>query len=179
MRPETKLARIFTDLEDGGKRQDSVAAGILAIVAEEKVRTANHFNTIVSAAYQANGWNSRAGRPSVGSNLKEVPGTVRTYVTTVRRALMRGINVASCKTFYELRERIRATKVRTAFCGLEEGDSDLGHDVSIVCANLPKQKKAVFEKKLRSLLEEFAPSMRGIKSLELKESEEKETAPVD
>ena len=157
MRPETKLARVFTELVDGGKRLDSVASGILAIVAEAKVRAVEEFNPIVSAAYEANGWNPRPGRPSAETKgMEEVPGSVRTYVTTVRRAFRRGINVAGCRTFYELRKALRGTKARkrSAFKGLDksaqvnfqgveiQSDIDFNgaiiHDIGVLYARLTK-----------------------------------------
>lgn len=185
MRLETKLARIFTDLVDGGKKLDSVASGILAIVAEAKVRSVAEFNPLVSAAYEANGWNPRPGRPSAETkDLAEVPGTVRTYVTTIRRAFRRGIDVADCKTFYELRQSLRKAKSRRsagvrglaeevksnfADVGLDAADDLNGaliHDLGVVYARLPKEHQSMYERQLRHLMDRYLPLTRGIQIIE-------------
>ncbi len=187
MRPETKLARVFTDLAEDSKKLDSVAAGILAIVAEAKVRTAEQFNPLVSAAYEANGWNPRPGRPTAeAKGRQDVPGTVRTYVTAVRRALRRNINVSACRTFYELRKKIRETKVRqslgSAPRGLtEEAKNNIRgvnfeapddfngafvHDLGVVYTRLPRELQVAFERELRPVLYKYLPRTAGIKTLE-------------
>src|SRR5690348_2811284 len=112
MKTETKLARVFTTIAEHGKSTDNVAAGILAIVSEAGIKDAESFDPLVRAAYAANGWNPRPGRPTEETkDLEMVPPTVRTYVTAIRRAFRRGIDVSRLKNFYELRKTIRSTKV--------------------------------------------------------------------
>lgn len=187
MRPETKLARVFTELVDGGKRLDTVAGGILAIVAEAKVRSVEQFNPLVSAAYDANGWNPRPGRPTAETKGKEeVPGTVRTYVTTIRRAFRRGIDVSRMRTFYELRQAIRKTKaVRRPLAGLRgldkavkddfagvsmEAVDDLNgalvHDIGVVYARLPDEHRTLFERQLQQLMTRYLPLVKGVEVVE-------------
>lgn len=196
MRPETKLARVFSELVDGGKKLDSVAADILAIVAEARVRTVDAFNPLVSAAYQQNGWNPRAGRPSADTKgLGEVPGTVRTYVTTIRRALRRGIDVSKMETFYELRQALRKAKGRSSSAsmrGLDEetrsnfegvgidATNDLNgaliHDVGVIYARLPKSHRTLFERQLQHLVSRYLPLAQGIQTIADDEGEERQVA---
>lgn len=175
MKSETKLARIFATLEDSGKKTDSVAAGILAIVAEAGVQDLESFNPLVETAYTENGWNPRAGRPTKDTEaLEMVPATVRTYVTAVRRAFRRGIDVARMKSFYELRKAIRERPLRQRapkgvpkaikeqFVGVDIKIGDdvngaLMHDVGFIYANLPRAQQALFERQLQQLLTKYLP----------------------
>ena len=196
MRPETKLARVFSDLVDGGQKLDNVAAGILAIVAEAKVRTVENFNPLVSAAYEANGWNPRPGRPSAETkDMGEVPGTVRTYVTTIRRAFRRGIDVAKMKTFYELRQAVRKTKTSRRSLGVRGLDDEakgnftgvgidtsrdlngaLIHDVGVIYAKLPKAHRLLYERQLQQLVSRYLPLAQGLPIVEQKDKKEAQVA---
>lgn len=189
MKPEIKLARIFATLEDSGKKTDSVAAGILTIVAEAGVRDLDSFNPLVTTAYAENGWNPRPGRPTKGTEgLDMVPATVRTYVTAIRRAFRRGINVGAMKTFYDLRKALHDNKtarkraslrdvpkaVQEHFEGVEidaTGDVNgaLIHDVGVVYARLPKQHQNMFERQLQALVSKYLPLAR----VRITESEKK------
>lgn len=177
MKLETKLARVFATLAESGKSTDNVAAGILAIVSESDISTVEDFDPLVRAAYAANGWNPKPGRPTEETaNLNVVPPTVRTYVTTVRRAFRRGIDVAKVKTIYDLRKAIRQTKVHETsraipkavqenFAGVnlslvDDVNGALVHDVGAVYANLPKQHQALFERQLRQLVTKYLPLAR-------------------
>ena len=178
MKVETKLARVFATLAESGKSTDTVAAGILAIVSESGIKDVEGFDPLVRAAYQANGWNPKPGRPTEEtSHLDVVPATVRTYVTTVRRAFRRGIDVAKIKTVYDLRKAIRQTKVLDAspraipkavqenFAGVNlslvhDVNGALIHDVGAVYANLPKPHQTLFERQLRQLVTKYLPLAR-------------------
>lgn len=176
MRLETKLARVFTSLADAGKSTDSVAAGILAIVAEAKAKDVAAFDPLVRAAYTANGWNPRPGRPTDDNKgLDPVPPTVRTYVTAVRRAFRFGVNVAKCETFYDLRKALRKARpsasrslvlpsaVAGHFVGVDfaatpkDVNGALIHDVGVVLTTLPKPMQALFEKQLKRLVTQYLP----------------------
>lgn len=176
MKLETKLARVFTALAESEQKTDTVASGILGIVAEAGVRDVESFNPLVVAAYTANGWNPQAGRPVAGAQkLEPVPATVRTYVTAIRRAFRRGIDVAKVKTFYELRKALRnrpaATQVRVPkevrdnLAGVRLADSNglngaLIHDVGAVYATLPKEHRGLFERQLQQLVSKYLPLAR-------------------
>lgn len=178
IRPETRLARVFSSLAEAGKSTDSVAAGILAIVSDAGVQDVKTFDPLVRAAYTANGWNPRPGRPTEDTKgLDPVPPTVRTYVTTVRRAFRFGVPVAKMKSFYDLRKALREARpsvskpqalplaVREQFAGVAIAPTDdpngaLVHDLGIIYANLPKAHLAVFENQLRQLVKKYLPLSR-------------------
>lgn len=109
MKTETKLARVFHALGEQEKRTETTAAAVLTIVKSAKINTVEEFDPVVYAAYEANGWNARPGRPAGDAEPKDdVPSTVRTYVTWLRTALREGLNLKRFGTFYELREAVRA-----------------------------------------------------------------------
>ena len=194
MKIETKLARLFTTLADAGKSTDNVASGILAIVAEAAVKDVEGFDPLVRAAYAANGWNPRPGRPTEETkNLEMVPSTVRTYVTTVRRAFRFGVPVAKMKSFYELRKALKKAKppsrgatvvpaaVREHFAGVEIGvpmdvNGALVHDVGVLLVNLPKSHQTLFEKQLQALVIKYLPLAR-LQSAKLPQEQEQGVEP--
>lgn len=186
MKIETRLARAFATVATCEQQMDTLAGGILAIVVEAKVRDLEAFDPLVRAAYAANGWNASPGRPSASSEAADVPGTVRTYVTTVRRAFRLGIPVAGAKSFSNLRNLIRKhlekkrpkrrtsmrgvpEKVKLNFVGVELASANdvngaLIHDVGAVYAHLPAGQRNLFERQLRQLVERYLPHAKGIQS---------------
>lgn len=184
MKPETKLARIFLTIADEESRTESTAGGILSIVTEARVRDVEAFNPLVTAAYAANGWNARPGRPDTDAEEKgEVPATVRTYVTTIRRGFRAGIRVASMKTFYQLRKALRKAaekkhgrrraqaripeEIKMNFVGVNvQAANDMNgaliHDTATVYAHLPEEQRTLFEKQLKRLLQRYVQHAEGI-----------------
>lgn len=132
MKIESKLARAFRAVATSGEQLETTASAILAIVKSAKALTVARFDKLVEAAYEANGWNTRPGRPSAGEEPKgEVPGTVRTYVTIVRRAMRERIKVAKFPTFTALRTELEAkeggARARPGRGGKKRGRN--GHNV--------------------------------------------------
>ena len=180
MKVETKLAHVFTEIEESGKSTDTVASGILDIVREAGIKDVESFNPLVIAAYTKNNWNPRPGRPTPeAANLEAVPPTVRTYVTGVRRAFRHGIDVARVKTFYELRKMLRrsvASKKRhdvllrapkevkenldgVALDSTNDVNGALIHDIGFVYLNLPRSQQEMFERQLQQLVHKYLPSV--------------------
>lgn len=117
MKTEVKLARAFKAVASQEQQLESTASSILAIVRGAKALTAKKFDTLVEAAYEAAGWNTRPGRPSGDEPAKDaVPDTVRTYVTVIRRAIRVKLKVGTFKTFSALRtalaEKTAPTPIR-------------------------------------------------------------------
>lgn len=172
MKPKTALEDVFADLAKSEKHTDSIAAGMLRIVAEKGIRDVDSFNILVEEAYKANKWNPKPGRPVIGGEkLEQVPATVRTYVTGVRRALRRGINVAKMKTFYELRQELRANPVYTParvpeklkenLVGLrlrEDMRGPLVQEIGFIYSDLlSAQDRESFERELREWMNKYYP----------------------
>jgi hypothetical protein len=104
MKVETKLARLFGEVASEAGRIESKASQILALVKEGEITNVEKFNETVQAAYAANGWNTKPGRPEAGASKKgEVPDTVRTYVSLVRSAFAADLRVSRYASFYDLR----------------------------------------------------------------------------
>lgn len=108
MKTENKLARILLLVAKQGAVCDGVAAGVLSLVKSAGIKTTEEFETVARAAYEANGWNVRQGKPEAGSQTTPVPATVRTYMWEVRAAYRAGLTVTKYRTFYELRKARKA-----------------------------------------------------------------------
>lgn len=189
MKPETKLAHIFNDIAADGKQMDSRAAQILALVKDARVRDVEAFDSLVTAAYKANGWNQRVGRPALGDEPKgAVPATVRTYVSLIRRAFRAGVRVSAMPTFRQLklalartlgkhRRRVNGRAVRAIpkrlredFIGVNldaanDMNGSLMHDLGAVYVHLPTDQRDLFERQLTKLLRKYLPLAEGIKPL--------------
>lgn len=181
MKTDSKLARVFKTLAAAEQQTESTAASILAIVKQAKATTLGAFNALVKSAYEANGWNTRPGRPNGDEDHKgAVPGTVRTYVTQVRQAIDANLKVAKFSTFYELRKALarkaaRATSaaarstgnggnghvipedVKNDFAGVNIADAQepngaLMHDLAYTFLHLPKDQRPLFGRQLAKLL---------------------------
>lgn len=104
MKLELKLAAALKTLAAQGSQVESTASGVLAIVKSAGAINEATFDGLVEKAYEANGWNPKAGRPANGSKpLEAAPDTVRVYVTIVRRAIRLGLRVGRYDTFTALR----------------------------------------------------------------------------
>jgi hypothetical protein len=182
MKIETKLAKVFASIADTEQAIESTAAGILGIVKEGNIRSVDKWDKAVKAAYEANGWNIRAGRPAEGEAAKvPVPATVTNYVSMVRGALRNGLKVARFDTFTALRVEMakragradhrggRAAnesqlpeEVRAEFTGVvlrapEEPNGSLFHDLGAVFMALPEEHRTVLERQLTRLLHKYMP----------------------
>ena len=180
MKTDVKLARVFKTLAAAEQQTESTAASILAIVKQAKATTLEAFNALVKKAYEANGWNTRPGRPNGDDEHKDaVPGTVRTYVTQVRQAIDLNLKVVKFSTFYELRQALARKAARRAgavtrstsggnggsvpedvkndFAGVNVSDARepngaLLHDLAYTFLHLPKEQRALFGRQLAKLL---------------------------
>ena len=189
MKLETKLAKVFQHVETIGAQADNIAAGILRIVHEGKIRSVEDFDPLVKAAYEANGWNPRQGRPSAEDKEQgrdTVPPTVRTYVTQVRSAMREGVNVLKCDTFYDLRQALRKKRnirlapkggngeeaavvpdaVKNDFEGVlirssGEPNGALFHDLGLTFMKLPEEHRDVFGRQLNRLLHKYMPLIKA------------------
>jgi hypothetical protein len=114
LKVETQLARVFASVADSEQSLETTAAGILSIVKDNKINTVDRWDEAVGAAYAANGWNTRAGRPNGDETPKQpVPATVSSYVALVRTALRAKMRVAKYDTFTSLRVALAKRNGRT------------------------------------------------------------------
>lgn len=179
----TQLARVFASVAEQEQSMESTAGGILAIVKEFKVTTVDRWDEVVTEAYEANGWNTRAGRPTAGDTPKlAVPATVSSYVTLVRTALRNRMKVWTYDSFTALRVAMAkrngradhrgGTKrpegvlrlpapVAESFVGVEISQSEpngaLFHDLGVVYAKLPSEHQAMLGRQLARLLHKYLP----------------------
>lgn len=182
---ETQLARVFASVADSEAAMESTAAGILAIVKDNKINTVDRWDEAVAAAYEANGWNTRAGRPNGDEQPKGlVPATVSSYAALVRTALRNRMKVAKYDTFTALRvalakrngradhrgngkaapatlRDIHTGPVAESFVGVEidkaEPNGALFHDLGVVYAKLPSEHQAMLGRQLARLLHKYLP----------------------
>lgn len=196
MKPETKLARVLGAISAADQRTESTAAGIFAIITNAKVTTARGWDKLVRAAYAANGWNTRAGRPAAGDAPKKsaVPNTVRTYVTIVRQALRSHMRLSKYRTFTALRNALEAKQGRSrggrrsggaqilrlpapiaaSFAGVEiqkeSPNGALFHDLGVVYAKLPEAHRSLLGRQLNQLLTKYGALVPGALGKELRKA---------
>lgn len=198
MKAETKLARVFSTLAQEEQRTESTAASILAVIKEGRVRSVEKWDELVREAYEANGWNTRPGRPAANDGPKdEVPATVRTYVTIVRQALRAKMRITKYDTFTALRADLarktgggRAANdsssaprlpkaVAQSFVGVSldgpmSPNGALFHDLGAVYITLPAEQRDLFGRQLNRLLHRYLPLAKLPKMLPAPKAEERE-----
>lgn len=185
LRVETQLARVFASVADAEQSMESTASGILAIVKDSKITTVDRWDEAVAAAYEANGWNTRAGRPNGDETPKQpVPATVSSYAALIRTALRNRMKVYKYDTFTALRVAMAKRNGRTdhrgsgkpttaslrdihtgpvaeSFVGVEidkaEPNGALFHDLGVVYAKLPEEHQAMLGRQLARLLHKYLP----------------------
>jgi hypothetical protein len=182
MRAETQLARVFASIADNGQQLESTAAGILSIVKDHKINSVTRWDEAVQAAYESNGWNTRAGRPNGDDEPKQpVPDTVTQYVSLVRKALKAKMRVMKFETFTALRVAMAKRNGRKDHRGgtsqgrtlrlpapLEMNFVDveitkpamngaLFHDLAVVWSKLPEEPQALLGRQLSQLLHKYLP----------------------
>ena len=180
MKIETRLARVFSAIAGDEHRIESTAAGILKILKAEGIADVDEFDVAVRAAYDANGWHTKQGRPANGVKKDEVPSTVRTYVSWVRSAMRAGLRVARFDTFQDLRKAlakktkhtVRGGRQETAegavkipddivesFRGVQVVDAapngGLFHDLAVVYVKLEPAERGLFGRQLNQLLGKY------------------------
>lgn len=186
LKVETQLARVFASVADSEQAMESTAAGILAIVKDNKITTVDRWDETVAAAYEANGWNKRAGRPNGDETPKlPVPATVSSYVALVRQALRGKMKVSKYETFTALRVALAKRNGRTdhrgngqstaapggklnlkgavaeSFIDVDiqkaEPNGALFHDLAVTYARLPAEHQAMLGRQLSRLLHKYLP----------------------
>jgi hypothetical protein len=189
LKVETQLARVFASVADSEQSLETTAAGILSIVKDNKINTVDRWDEAVGAAYAANGWNTRAGRPNGDETPKQpVPATVSSYVALVRTALRAKMRVAKYDTFTSLRVALAKRNGRTdhrgngkstapggrlnlkgpvaeSFVDVDiqkaEPNGALFHDLAVVYAKLPADHQAMLGRQLSRLLHKYMPLVQN------------------
>jgi hypothetical protein len=187
LRIDTHLAKVFARIADSEQSLESTASGILALVKEHAIRKIEQWDEVVAAAYEKNGWNTRAGRPNGDVDPKlPVPSTVSSYVALVRQAIRAKLRLSKFDSFTALRVALakragrtdhrgsrRATAERPApirkllenvaesFVGVDiqqaEPNGALFHDLGVVYARLPTDHQAMLGRQLSRLLHKYLP----------------------
>lgn len=106
----TTLEKVFSKLADMTQKVDDAASGILKAVKEAGADTLDKFDALVMEAYEAHGWNYKAGRPLPGTEVEPVPVTIRTYVSEVRAAYREDLDVFQFDSMYALRLAVRRNR---------------------------------------------------------------------
>lgn len=184
LRVGTALARVLASVADSGQQLESTAAGILAIVKDHKINTVKAWDEVVEAAYEANGWNTRPGRPNGTDTPKEpVPETVSQYVSIVRKALTAKMRVMKYDSFTALRTAMakrngrrdhRGRQSQTLrlpppleanFVDVEVAKPDMNgalfHDLAVVWSRLPAEPQALLGRQLAQLLHKYLPMVEA------------------
>jgi hypothetical protein len=118
------LAVALAQLARTGAAAERSASYLIGTIREGKLRTLEAFDEAVKAAFEANGWNTRAGKPEAGSERRAVPHTVRTYVWEIRSAFREGVEVWKLRTMYEVRMARAAAKANRTATTEEPGEPE-------------------------------------------------------
>lgn len=183
--PGKALARPLSDIASTGEKVEAAATGLLTAIRIAGLQTLGAFDDAISAAYEANKWNNRPGKPA--KDRRAVPHTVRTYVWEIRSAYRAGIEVWRVKTMYELRMAKKALTESAAVETTGEGEPEtqptippevtqdlegvrvldvkrpngaLFHDLICVFVGLPAGPRALFGRQLARLTHRYMPEAK-------------------
>jgi hypothetical protein len=95
------LAAPLRDIATHGEKTENAAGALLKAIRDSRITDLSGFDTALTAAFDANGWNTRPGRPA--KDRRNVPHTVRTYVWEIRAAYRAGLDVTTFRSMYDLR----------------------------------------------------------------------------
>lgn len=179
------LKNAFIELERQERKIDDVAGGILSAIKSARANTVDKFDQMVYAAYDANGWNYKPGRPMPGADITKVPAIIKVYVSTVRAAYMCGLSVTTYDSIYQLRQDLRsrrngaggnasstssgvagdqATGAVIAGVRLAKPDALIGeavHDLAVVYIHLEDDKREALAKAIERLVKKFATEVEA------------------
>lgn len=109
---KTSLASALAVIGREANELETRAMQVLHIVKRDKITDVKAWSAAVRAAYKANGWNGKPGKPKAGSTAKAVPVTVKQYVSAVRAAFRLKLPVASYSSFYALRQDLAKQRAK-------------------------------------------------------------------
>lgn len=167
------LAAALAVIANESSTLENKADSVLAIVRQSGIRDEKAFSAAVREAYKANGWNVTAGAPKRGSSGKPVPGTVKQYVSQVRRAFRLGVPVASMKSFFKLRQAVRTAVAKRAPAPVNRDPKMAGlrlvkagemigapfHDLTVLYERAPKPVQKQLLGEVNALVKRFSPAV--------------------
>jgi hypothetical protein len=181
----TPLALPLAEIAATGEKVEAAATGLLTAIRKAGLQTLGAFDDALNAAYEANKWNTRPGKPA--KDRRAVPHTVRTYAWEIRSAYRAGLEVWTFKTMYELRMKKKAlaeapsvettgdeVEIDPAQAIPEEVTQDLlgvkvvntkqpngalFHDLICTFITLPQAQRALFGRQLSRLLHRYQPEV--------------------
>lgn len=168
------LAEVFVKIQLAANSMEDISKGILAAIKDHKATTLARFNSMVEAAYKANGWSQKAGRRLPGDTTTSAPRAVTFYVSNVRAAYRLKLKVMTYDLMQALRDDIAAARkaerdaekskkhpeVAPELAGLQLQQENaltgaLWHDAVVLWEHLPGEQRALFEKQVRGLLTKY------------------------
>lgn len=170
------LTSVLRSIEEAHAGTESCASGILAVFREHTQSTGQPLtmyvvDELVQEAYDRCGWSQRIGRPRAGD--VPAPAAVKVYMSTVRAGIRLGVDVVGCETMQELRNAIKAARIKEHFQSAEKGAQEdpalvgvsiqspgtltgaLLHDLYTVRAALNEDEAAVLDAALHKLLTRY------------------------
>lgn len=183
--PVLALAGPLKEIAATGQRVEAAATTLLTAIRRADLQTLGAFDDAINAAFEANKWNARPGRPA--KDRRQVPHTVRTYVWEIRSAYRVGLEVWTFKTMYELRMRKKALQEADAVEATGDGEDTpavtipeevtqdllgvrivdikrpngaLFHDLICAFVALPQGDRALLGRQLARLLHKYQPSVQ-------------------
>lgn len=163
-----QFLKVFNAIADHSRKTEDTASGIISAIRKHRVGTLERFDRMVTAAYDAAGWNHKPGRPLPGVEIVPVPDSVRAYVSEVRAAYREGLDVLKFRNMYELRKAVREARRPTpaeaprleALKGLRITAEDrfndaLFHDLIVTYELADEETRESIERSARRLLGKY------------------------
>jgi hypothetical protein len=155
---------------------ENQATAVLRVVRAQKITDLAGWSAAVRAAYKANGWNGKPGKPKAGNTAATVPATVKQYVSQIRAAFRLKLPVSSYTSFYALREDLKKHAARKAARAVNAHDQrpELAgvrliapeqltgapfHDLAVLFNALDGKRKPMMLNALARVRREFAQSV--------------------
>jgi hypothetical protein len=184
------LAAPLRDIAGMGEKVEAAATGLLSAIKRADLRTIGAFDDAIAAAFEANKWNTRPGRPA--KDRRQVPHTVRTYVWEIRSAYRAGLEVWTFETMYALRmakkalteaaaevtaeaptpeepkeapvpEDVQQTLVGVRVLDIKRPNGALFHDLICTYILLPTGERALYGRHLSRILHKYQAALPEVK----------------
>jgi len=162
-----KLETVFKQIANTAAKEENQASQILSIIKTHKLHTLEAFNEAVYAAYDANGWNYKTGRPT--ESIEKVPKSIKVYVSKIRKAYDLGLEVWNLKSMYQITDALEEAKPKPKVTPEKEPDligvhistedkltDHLFHDAVLIFKNLESEDdRDSFRRSLNRLLNRY------------------------
>lgn len=142
------LASELNQVANSAAAVDKASEQVFGKLQRLECETLGRFNDLISEAYSFNGWSQNVGRQAKESKLRPAPGTVKVYVSTIRRGYRMELPVLTYRNLHELQKAIRENMPKPANVPIQAKFNVVRHALS------DKDREA-FDAKVLKLLAQY------------------------